>query len=307
MDIENTFFSYLSERLKHETNLSDITWALCYTSESFKKMFLKYCFDEDIDVSDELIREYSRGDSQPDFYFKDRNKKEYIIENKIKDRGDHFEQYITTFPNARRAFIANYYEPEHNGWKIKTWKAFCKELKNKLYNFSNNEKKLICNYLTYLEPVLEYVEVKPMDLTNISSLLDFYEILKKIADECEVVKLNEYNKFKDAINALSYGVYFECKIIKNINFIFWIGLYFESNEMAIYVLKERCSEHEANILKELKAGKYHEKTIDYGSDEPHFWIPLKKKYYKQLCEKIDVETQKNIIKSFLEEILLKLK
>jgi len=308
MDIENTFFSYLSERLRNETHLSDITWALCSTSELFKQLFLEYCFDEKIENIVTFEREYFRGNCRLDFFIEDSFKQEYLIEVKIYDLNDHIKQYNKTFPKAKKSFISNYTIKATNGWKIKTWKEFYLKIEKELCNFSNNEKKIICNYLTYLKSVLNFVEVKPMDLSNISSLVDFYETLKQLEDECKVVKLNEYKSSRNAIDSESYGIYFWYEIRKNVNFIFWIGLYLPENKMYIYVeyKKERCPEREAKILKELKTGKYHDKAFNEGPDTP-IWIPLKNKYYKQLCEKIDIKTQKNIIKSFLEEILLKLK
>jgi len=89
MTVEEIFFGFLSQRRYDEPHLSDITWALCNASNQFKSLFLEYCFDEKV-TTDEIIREYRKEDSQPDFYFFDIAEKEYIIENKIDDHGDHF-------------------------------------------------------------------------------------------------------------------------------------------------------------------------------------------------------------------------
>jgi hypothetical protein len=60
MSIEEKFFRKLSERLNKENNLSDITWALCESSEQFKNLFLEYCFDDEKIVNIDLFtREYS--------------------------------------------------------------------------------------------------------------------------------------------------------------------------------------------------------------------------------------------------------
>ena len=71
----NKFFEYLAERKYHENDLSDITYALCYANDNFRKCFLNFCFKDendsvDIDTRD-LTREYSIEDSRPDFYFHD--------------------------------------------------------------------------------------------------------------------------------------------------------------------------------------------------------------------------------------------
>ena len=64
------FFSALAERKHNENDLSDITYALCYSDDEFCRFFLHFCFDEEIKTFD-LTREYQRDSSRPDFYFHD--------------------------------------------------------------------------------------------------------------------------------------------------------------------------------------------------------------------------------------------
>ena len=125
------FFMNAVSRFYTESAFSDMVWIMCNTIKVFQELFIEYCFDEKI-FTNEIIREYSRADSQPDFYFKDMNDQEYIIENKINDHGEHFEQYKVAFPSAKRAFIANYKLPNCDGWKIKTWRGFLKFLQKNI-------------------------------------------------------------------------------------------------------------------------------------------------------------------------------
>ncbi len=67
------FIGFLSWRMRNENDLSDITWALCQASEKFANLFLTYIFGKDANnytQISEFHREYSRGDSRPDMFFK---------------------------------------------------------------------------------------------------------------------------------------------------------------------------------------------------------------------------------------------
>ena len=72
------FFETLSFRLKNENDLSDITWAMCLSCESFRNDFLHFFFPEMvIDKNISIEREVSENDSRPDF----------LIENKDRIKG----------------------------------------------------------------------------------------------------------------------------------------------------------------------------------------------------------------------------
>ena len=96
----SNFFSALAERKHNENDLSDITYALCYSDDEFCRFFLHFCFDEEIKTFD-LTREYQRDSSRPDFYFHDLENQERIIEVKLYDRNQHFNQYEKAFPSGK--------------------------------------------------------------------------------------------------------------------------------------------------------------------------------------------------------------
>ena len=151
----NIFFESMAERLTNENDLSDITYALCKTDNDFRKFFLEYCFEEAVDT-DNLIREYADEGSRPDFYFIGRDNNEYLIEVKIYDRNQHFDQYNNQFPNAKYAYISNYIlndedlcEADKRAlplWKLKTWFDYYK----KLSESAIKDKDLVVGYLSYL-------------------------------------------------------------------------------------------------------------------------------------------------------------
>ena len=98
MSLTEEFISNLSFRLNKENDLSDITWAMCETSDLFLTEFLAFFFPN-VDFDEvTLQREVANDDSRPDFYF-EYNDKIYLIECKIWDRNHHFAQYTKRFGN----------------------------------------------------------------------------------------------------------------------------------------------------------------------------------------------------------------
>jgi hypothetical protein len=310
MAIENDFFNKLASRFWKETKLSDMIWAMCCSNIKFQNIFLEYCFEEKISVFGEMIREYSRGDSIPDFYFLDIYENKYIIENKIGDRKEHFGQYIKSFPEAKRAFIANYFEPDHDGWKVKKWNGFIKHLEGKVNEFQEHEKNFVNGFICYLKSVLNYMEAKSMDLSNISSLTSFFIVLEEVFSECEQVKFSKYGPYSDALH---YGIYFSYSNERQKNVFIGLGLFFPE-QSGVYIRFNAYQddnwlpEEERRIIEKLiekpTEGKYFDNvTIKSGS----VYIHLKDEYFEKLCSKNDIMEQKSIIKGFFEEIVAILK
>jgi len=301
MEVIDVFFKTLSQKFREETKLSDIIWIMCSSSEIFQNIFLEYCFEKNISVAGEIIREYYRNNSKPDFYFIDKNDSEYIIENKIYDHGDHFDQYINAFPNATRSFIANYIEPEHKGWFIKNWENFIKYLEEKINNNMKNEEfEFIQSFVFYLKSVTNYWEVKVMNFTNLTSLYNFSKIITEIIQQ---MGLKEYN-IPSNFNEKWYGksFFYENKDGKNV--YIWLGLYIPEPS-GVYISfnhfqDENClPSTERKKIENLTSGEYYDETDNEYGD---FFIHLKDEYYTKLCnENVDVSEQKDIIKNFLTE------
>jgi hypothetical protein len=307
MKLQDRFFEALAQRLRKEPKLSDIVWTMCLVSGLFRHIFLEYCFEKPISVSGDIQREFPRNSSQPDFYFVDINENEYIIENKIYDRQQHFEQYILDFPKAERAFIANYIEGEHKGWFIKTWKDFIKHLENNIADKENKteEVDLIYSFILYLKSVTNYEEAKTMDFSNVSSLRDFYTIISELIEQNG---FKECNNLTTAMSRDYYGKYFYYTNKEGKNVYIWMGLYIPE-QSAIYInfrdfeQESWLPESERNKIKgiEGKTGNYYDEAY---VEENDFFVRLKDEYFNKLCgEEKDVNIQKDIIKNFLIEIL----
>lgn len=288
------FFFALAERRRNENDLSDITYALCYSDDEFCRFFLDFCFDEDIKTFD-LTREYQRDSSRPDFYFHDLENQERIIEVKIYDRNQHFEQYEKAFPSAKYAFIANYQHEKVAGWKIKTWKDFIIALEQSaLCN-----KKMIEGYLHYLKSLINVKEFSKMNLNSCKSLPDFLENLKSLVKQD--FGFDEYNALKSC-NEYYYGQFFRKQ-----DLYCWIGLYLP--EANIYIgFKDSFDWIPRNFqiqIKNLVQSETQNKLFGVANDSDgnygDFWFRMEKSDIL-FDDNVTVEIQKTALKDFISEV-----
>ena len=185
----------MAMRLKGENNLSDVTWAFCETSQTFKRLFLSFFFEEIGQYADDIYIERERqcGNNRVDFFF-EHDGQNYIIENKIDDRCQHFGEYDKAFgvKPERFGYIMNYNDFQWNGlsrkdyagrgYQIRTWESFYDYLEaaKTEEEMSEEEQKLILSYQTYLTNVCNIVKIKqPMKLSALSGLMSFFQLLNK--------------------------------------------------------------------------------------------------------------------------------
>lgn len=302
----NIFFESMAERLTNENDLSDITYALCKTDNDFRKFFLEYCFEEAVDT-DNLIREYADEGSRPDFYFIGRDNNEYLIEVKIYDRNQHFDQYNKQFPNAKYAYISNYIlndedlcEADKRAlplWKLKTWFDYYK----KLSESAIKDKDLVVGYLSYLGEVIHVKEFEEMDISKISCLPIFIGNIEKVANDKD---FSTYSGAK-AINECYYGSFFQKE-----NFYFWFGLYLP--EEAIFIglnndeswITSEVKDALNKNLEKISETEFSEKPF-YNSDGNHgdYWFTLKEDKYKILKDASQKDKQLEVLQGFLTSVM----
>ncbi len=253
--IQNFLYN-LSYRKSNENDLSDITWAMCETSEKFKELFLKFFFPN-VDFSNLITfdREWSKGNSRVDFYIevldRTRSLKIYLVEVKKSDEGHHFD-YIREYKTegSNFGYIANYsitnsyieqkckeynieYIDEVKNIKFKTWEQFYDYIKENLPQ-DNTEKEFWEGYLSYLKSVCSIVKInKKMDLKGMYSLYLLTEALKKnIEREEENFKL-KFNKTTTKTNYVGHYFKIEYLSSKIENTIAWIGVYYDRESPVI--------------------------------------------------------------------------
>ena len=129
----------------------------------------------------------------------------------------HFQQYITNFPEYKRAYITNYeidietqkqYENEYN---FLTWKTIFDEVsKENRYK----KKTLITGYLKYLKNVCYIMEIKDMRFNNLSNLAQFHAFVTELIEttNIEYFSLSPYDT-KYNYSATWSGSYFSLKKI----------------------------------------------------------------------------------------------
>lgn len=240
------FFDCIAERMRNENDLSDVTWAMLQTSDTFLDAFLSFFFP-DVAFSEVYIeREKSEDDSRPDFHFQ-YNGSTYVIENKIYDQNHHFEQYTSTFNVSpdRLGYITNY-PMKHKPFIIHTWTEFYCYLKKK--KVPQSERNLWDGYLSYIKNVCSIeIFTKRMNLDGMYSLYEFYNVLDEVfAFDTEEYSSQVYNSNYDTHQGGNtyrtprqgaMGKYFDVEFKKQkIKETFgWMGVYFSEENPNIYI------------------------------------------------------------------------
>ncbi len=309
-----SFFNHLSNRFYKENALSDITWAMCMSSEIFKVNFMKFFFDEDNFIQLEIIREYSKGNSRPDFWIKTESN-EYLIEVKIHDKNHHFEQYDYDFPNAKKGYIANYQIENIEGYSIKNWREFIDWFKNEVLkgheNIPEKDLLLINGYFSYLTSVCSIINYEKMNLSNLKSLYHFNlminEIIKTPFIESELYCT--VNTLLKGINEYRSGKYFT--IFKGDTHLVigdpWFGVCYETGKVFIEIYPFNHPKSAFmffdTALKEnrLQKGNYFDKPIK--KDGSIWFNIIEEKFTIFNSNTTSIETQKEILTNFFNEAI----
>ena len=315
------FFRSISYKFRKENDLSDITWAMCLSCDSFRDSFLKFFFPE-IQINKEVSieREKSENDSRPDFYINNGGVK-YLIENKIYDTNHHFGQYDSTFniPPERFGYITNYKIGDEalrkRGYCLHTWEElfdiFSKNIPEDL-----NEQQLWLGYLEYVKNVCGIIKIEgPMKLNGIYSLYLLMEILeKKLINRTEEdFEVKFYNRNKLCGNGNSTGatginfqLIYKLKEVENVNIWGWIGIEFNTPEPIILMGFYDKSDWGKGYI-DLIRNEVFSKQICFEKpfwEDSCLWFELSSELRKEfeVCE--DVTKQEDILKKFMDEVIL---
>ena len=307
-------FENLSERLYNENDLSDITWAMCYTSSAFKEAFLKFFF-EDMEISEdiEINREVSKDDDRVDFLINNKGET-FLIENKINDKISHFGKYDKTYKVTpeRFGYIANYPISQEKPYQIRTWEDFYKKLKTTKCD-DDIEQSLIEGYREYLKKVCNIIDFeKPMNIEGIYSLYELIEILIKLCKRQEEnfsLSVFTKNRFYDNSHAdhSVTGINFDLNYRRGSHIKEswgWIGIYFSQEKPIICIGfwdidgwgKPVCS-----IIKKagaIKKGKLHSESYE---EEGAYWLDFVDR--EKTFNTLSLEEQTDMLKSFMDEVL----
>lgn len=235
-------------RFHSENDLSDFIWTCCESCEQFKWFFLSFFFNNiDFSRQIDLIREYSKDNCRPDFIILTDGQLTHLIEVKIQDQYDHFEDYINTFPmigKGNRGFIMNYSRNARslrfsNDYCIHTWEEFLVHLASEIKK-SDRDRELSEFYnfcYTYIKQVCNYREAVHMELSHLGSLealnLTFRKIIANSTEHFLTlgIKVNEY-RFKAGVGYS--GFYFRMETPKLPYPLYpWFGIMYQKQEISV--------------------------------------------------------------------------
>ena len=283
------YFSYLSYR-GNENSLSDIIAAACNSCSKFKNLFLEFFFPKEGLMNkcpSDIEREVCSEDEtlRFDWYFTTNDEKEYIIENKIYDRNDHFTAYTQVYNEKQIGFIANYDISQIQYSHKHTWKNFYGYIKKNLKLFTGEELLLIESILNYIKGACDFMEERKFDLKKLKDLGYFINLLKEILKD-KGFEIN--NKAKGSTDErIGFWTY------KN-NRSYWFGLYLHDEGNAGYSFWGAIFDYEIKQknFNNLKLADYHEED----KSENCRWFKLKIAQLNKVSEDI------SIVRDFIDEV-----
>ncbi len=302
----------MSQRLNDENSLSDITWAMANSDSKFMEIFMdQFSFNFKIDEPWNMYRESSEGDCRPDFRIEQADK-QFIIENKIYDQNDHFEQYATKFPKAELGFIANYRAPAETAqkysFKCVTWEDFIRVLSREYAEAKDDQEdvgSVMCQaYIGYVKEVCGIVDMKDMRFDNIVSLFYFAKVIKQtIQSSVQGYECWLYNQGKSCGDDYS-GSYFGLKQKKGKVEVYpWFGIWYGESPPTINITfgRDWCSKiHDSYNNK--NAGRYFAVPYNDKDDYNALVFELNQSVLSEFLG-ASLDRQKEILQSFFEEVI----
>lgn len=290
----NNFFSYLSLRGK-ENYLSDIIATYCNVSFTFKKVFLEFMFPNDEIMSrcpSAIEREVSanKGKYRFDLYFSTVDGAEYVIENKIYDRNDHFNEYSKIIPN-NLGLITNYETTGSIKYKNKhTWLEFFNHIVKIKTIFPANEILLIEGLINYIKGTCNIMDERNFNLSKLNDLGYIIKLFKQIMDNAGYT-IN-YRAKGSAENRIGFWGYKEPRS-------YWFGVYLDEEQGFSIWGGIYNYELKGKQFKNLKYSNFHSIT----KEDNCWWFELKQNYLNKLCnDSLDYDKKHKLIKDFINEI-----
>lgn len=314
--IIDKYFMGLGERLTKEPQLSDVTYAVIKSSPAFKKSLLEFFEFEDNEPL-EIFREFYLDEkSHPDFAILCENKV-FIIELKIYDANDHFEQYSDSikkycekydFEIGGLGYLANYSIEGQYGFKTKTWEEFIDKLEVTVIE-NEEENELIKGYMKYIRRVCGIMKIDKINLENIKSLYQFNKLVEKIIKSpldndgyhCELYNLSK--SFCETYSGYNFHINKNREEKKGL--FSWFGIWYGEEDPCICISFDKNYNNE-NMFRKFKARPANDKSewyIGYKNDGD---IEI---CYEMTAEKYDnfntagKEEQEKMLRAFLNDVI----
>lgn len=318
-------FGKLAERLSNENDLSDVTWAFCETYPKFKEIFLSFFFNEINEPENaRLTREFSSGSNRPDFLV-ETDEGKYIIEVKINDRNQHFEDYYKEFNKNEflgYGYITNYSISEvpeihhqientdksyNDVYKYKTWEEFYKKLNNLEFD-SIPEVKI---YQQYLLKVCNIIKFETMNLSNLNSLFYLNKAIYKTIKE-NIPKNYSIGSIRKNDNDGTVGYWFYLNKENQQVGCFEFNVYFFTSDISISIGVPKSWSTNIQYYDKLKNIKEEqEDSYQVSEDEQIMFFKLNKNkmdfFLKPVGNKSDIaDYQMSTLRIFFNQVMKKI-
>lgn len=307
-----SFFKHLADRLCSENSLSDVTWAMCRSSDRFMAVFLQFFFGEEMNIRDITCfeRERCKPGGRADFLVEMHGCERFVIECKIYDQNHHFGQYEKVFgiESSHLGYITNY-NLRQEGYTIHTWEELCDYLQTKIPD--GEERETWSGYITYVRKVcsiIQFNDKMALD-THLYSLYQFMEELKRLVTrQYDQYDLSYYsNRNIDGGYGVS-GIYFQIHYHTGLlpDIWAWAGIYYERKTPEIWIGfenrkgwgKPMCDV----VLPQFETVKaFYAEPLNEGNN---LWYKLRREWFDQFNASDNVEQQRSILAGFLDEVLM---
>ncbi|MCW7512108.1 hypothetical protein [Leptospira levettii] len=296
-DYLKEFLIHLADRKSKENDISDVLYSVLQMDMDSLRFFVNFFFGQDCKMPELIYREEYKDQSRVDLSFKTKSRRNlYIVEVKKWDGNHHFD-YNKTFNSEQFGYITDYdltfdqkKECESKNISYKTWSEFSREIQTQsapypLFAF-NEYIKLVCNMR----------EIRKMNLLEVTSLVDFSQIVEQIISSR--FSSRKFISKKSNMKPHYYGWYCSEYI--------WFGLIFEMNpnkrEPFVAVTIDEYGYKNVDLEK-----LHHSKTkligeIDFDKEKT-LVFPLKLIEFEKFNKMENVDKQKELLNEFFQECL----
>ena len=147
------FFKALSERAYKENDLSDVTYAMCEADVKFRQFFLDIFFkDSHLDACKVTIeREHYDKNGRPDFWIENEDGTPYIVEVKIWDGHQHFDDYFKILSHEAEPTGNLNNQAECEAWRRLGYIANYESVKDVKIGATDKKSSEVCRVATWKE------------------------------------------------------------------------------------------------------------------------------------------------------------
>lgn len=309
----NSFFKHLANRFRNENDLSDITWAMCRSSDRFMAVFLRFFFNDKIDICniERFERECCETGGRADFLLDMRGGERFVIECKIYDQNHHFEQYEKVFgiESSHLGYITNYSFIKE-GYTVHTWEELCNHLSAEMPD--EEEREMWLGYIAYVKNVCSILQFKDKMIldTHLYSLYQFIEELKRLVKtQSDRYDLSYYSNRNIeggyGINGIYFQVHYHDGLLPDI--WAWAGIYYERKIPEIWIgfeNREGWGKPMCDAVLPRLADVGDCSYLEPLEENNMLWYKLRPERLDQFNAAENVEQQRSILAAFLDEALM---